>query len=108
MSAIPTDLQLVDGERLRIRWSDQVTREYTPRELLDNCPCASCREKRKQPPVAAAGSSLPVVTAEETEPLTINSMTPVGSYAYAIRFSRGCDKGIYTFESLCQLGRQVE
>ncbi|MBI1901773.1 MAG: DUF971 domain-containing protein, partial [Planctomycetia bacterium] len=41
------------------------------------------------------------------KPLTIEGMTPVGSYAYSIAFSDGHSTGIYTLESLRQLGTGV-
>jgi DUF971 family protein len=100
----PTKLELVEG-RLRIGWSDAQTREYTVRELRDACPCATCREKRSQPPAAAP--LLPVLTAAEIRPLTIGGMQPVGNYAYSIAFSDGHDTGIYTLTHLRQLGREV-
>jgi DUF971 family protein len=49
--------------------------------------------------------SLPVLSAAEAAPLTINGMKPVGSYAYAIAFSDGHDTGIFTFELLRELGQ---
>lgn len=88
---------------LMIRWSDGSEREYGIRELRDACPCATCREKRNQPPEPAA--LLPVLSAAETRPLSITGMTPVGHYAYTIAFSDGHDTGIYTLEFLRELGR---
>ena len=41
---------------------------------------------------------------EETVPLTVESMRPVGQYAYAIVFSDGHDSGIYTLEYLHEIG----
>ena len=34
-------------------------------------------------------------------------MTPVGRYAYSIDFSDGHDTGIYTLESLRELGHEI-
>ena len=34
-------------------------------------------------------------------------MTPVGRYAYSIDFSDGHDTGIYTLESLRELGHEM-
>src|SRR2546429_9852317 len=39
MPPTPTKLKLAPGNRLRITWSDDQVREYTFRELRDNCPC---------------------------------------------------------------------
>ena len=103
MSAYPTKLALSGADRLLIEWSDGQQRSYSFGELRDKCPCASCREKRSQPP--AASGLLPVLSAAETRPLKVLGMKPVGNYAYAIEFSDGHDTGIYTFELLREIGR---
>jgi DUF971 family protein len=102
MTFQPVDLKLVDPSRLRIAWSDGEVREYAVRELRDQCPCASCRERRTAPP--APPTVLPVLSAGETRPLRITAMHPTGRYAYSIHFSDGHDTGIYTLELLRELG----
>jgi DUF971 family protein len=98
MNAYPTALQLTSPDRLSITWSDGLTQEITVRTLRDQCPCASCREKRKAE--ADSPPLLPVLRPEELQPLRIVDMRPVGNYAYSIRFSDGHDTGIYTLEHL--------
>ena len=102
----PTRLERQGGGRLLIEWSDGHKRSYTYREIQDNCPCATCREKRAKPPAPSMGL-LPVLAPEEAQPLELVSMTPVGNYAYQIHFNHGCESGIYTFELLRQLGTEV-
>src|SRR5580693_6345734 len=102
MSLYPTSLALTPAGRLRIEWSDGQGREYTVQELRTKCPCATCREKRAEPPPL-----FPVLRAEETRPLTIAGMKPVGNYAYSIDFSDGHDTGIYTMDLLRELGEPV-
>lgn len=97
----PTKLEL-RGDRLSIAWSDGQRREYTIAELRAACPCATCREKRRQPPQP---TMLPILSAAETRPLALSDMRPVGSYAYAIAFSDGHNTGIYTLDQLRELGR---
>jgi DUF971 family protein len=104
MNFHPTKLELVDDARLRITWSDSEVREYGLRELRDACPCATCREKRKSPP---ATTLFPILTEAETRPLRITAMKPVGNYAYSIEFSDGHNTGIYTLESLREMGGVV-
>jgi DUF971 family protein len=101
----PTQLELVGDNRLRITWSDGQIREYTIRELREKCPCATCREKRRAPPPPS--TMLPVLTAAETRPLSITGMKPTGSYAYSIDFSDGHNTGIYTLESLREMGSEI-
>lgn len=92
-------------QRLLIEWSDGETRLYGVGELRNKCPCATCREKRIQPP--AAPSLLTVLSPAEARPLVLQGMKPVGHYAYSIQFSDGHDTGIYTLELLRQLGEPV-
>jgi DUF971 family protein len=101
----PTKLELAAPDRLRIRWNDGQVREYAVRELRDKCPCATCREQRNAPPPAA--TLLPIVTEAQTRPLRITAMNPVGSYAYSIEFSDGHGTGIYTLESLREMGNEI-
>jgi DUF971 family protein len=106
VSTSPTDLQLVDPEHLRIKWSDGQVREYTVRDLREQCPCATCRERRTAPPPPP--TTLTVLSPAETQPLRITSMQPTGRYAYSIHFSDGHDTGIYTLELLRELGAIIE
>lgn len=101
MTPHPTRLELRNEHTLAIVWSDGDVREYAIRELRDNCPCATCREKRNAP---AKPNLLPVLSAAETQPLKIAGISPVGNYAYSITFSDGHDTGIYTLEFLRELG----
>jgi len=103
MSTQPVKLELADPNRLRITWSDGQVRDYALRELRDKCPCATCRELRNAPPPSPL--TLPVITNAQIQPLRIAAMKPVGNYAYSIDFSDGHDTGIYTLESLREMGQ---
>lgn len=102
----PTDLKLIDQESLKITWSDGAEHVLTVRQLRSHCPCASCREKRRGE--QASTELLPVLKPEETRPLRIQAMRPVGKYAYSVTFSDGHDTGIYAFEFLRELGEAAE
>ncbi len=106
MNSTPTKLARSGDKAIVIEWSDGARREYSFRELRDACPCATCREKRSQPPAPA--NLLPVLSAAEAQPLTVSKMEPVGNYAYSIEFSDGHGTGIYTLDLLRELGRPVE
>ena len=101
----PTKLEITAMNRLRITWSDSQVRDYSFRELRDNCPCATCREKRKAPP--ASPLQLPIISAAEAQPLSITAMKPVGNYAYSIEFSDGHNTGIYTLETLRAMRQEL-
>ena len=62
------------------------------------------RAAKNARPEADPPNLLPVLRPEETQPLRIVNMRPVGNYAYCISFSDGHDTGIYTLEFLRQLG----
>jgi DUF971 family protein len=104
MNPQPSKLALAPDNRLLIEWSDGGRRSYSIRELREHCPCATCREKRSQPPPPP--TLLPVLSTAEARPLGLVDMKPVGHYAYTIRFSDGHETGIYTFELLRELGRE--
>lgn len=105
MNPVPTKLEKTEDGQLVIHWSDQHVRKYGFRELRDACPCATCREKRKQDHQPA--ELLPVLSPAELQPLDITGMKPVGSYAYTVAFSDGHDTGIFSFELLRALGTEV-
>ncbi len=102
MPVHPTKLSLAADGRVHIDWSDGCRRVYSVNELRDECPCATCREKRALPPPPP--TMLTVLKPEEAQPLSLLGMKPVGHYAYAIHFSDGHDTGIYTFDLLRELG----
>jgi DUF971 family protein len=105
MEPRPVKLELRGENRLLIEWSDGQKREITFGELRERCPCATCREKRSQPPKPTGG--LNVLSMAEARPLKILGMNPVGNYAYSIAFSDGHDTGIYTLAFLRELGTEV-
>ncbi len=96
-----------DGDRaIVITWNDGTSTSWTVGELRKICPCATCREKKRGEEGKAAATTkrqmpgLPVLSAAEARPLTIEAMNPVGTYAYNIVFSDGHNSGIFTFDLL--------
>ncbi len=103
----PTALELTPSSALRIVWSDGRDGTISLRRLRQACPCAHCRQeksegglKQAQTPQKAGQVALPVLTPAQARPLSIESMQPVGQYAYGIAFSDGHQGGIFTFELL--------
>ena len=101
MTAQPTELKLLNPETLQIAWSDGLVSRIMIAELRENCPCATCIEKRSKPQPATL---LPILKPEETRPLAITKMEPQGRYAYAIDFSDGHNTGLFTLDLLRELG----
>ncbi len=107
---LPDDLTPVSivrqGESaIVIAWSDGMETPWTAIQLRDQCPCATCREKKrgeqkKREEKGKPPSALPVLTDAEARPLRIESMNPVGAYAYNITFSDGHSSGIFSMALL--------
>lgn len=108
MNCRPIKLERSSEDTILIEWSDGRKREYSAKELRKNCPCALCKEIHGPKPQEPADPlSLPILTKAETLPLRIQSMHPVGLYAYKIQFSDGHDLGIFTFDILQSIGQEV-
>jgi DUF971 family protein len=89
-----------EGDGLKIQWSDGATTTVSWRTLRSSCPCASCLEERSKPP-----DPFRILTPEEVAagPPAPVAMTPVGHYAYQIKWNDGHDTGIYPLELLRKL-----
>ena len=96
MTARPKDLKLADERHLQIEWEDGKCYRLKLSDLREQCPCATCREKRSEEP--APTNELTVLSLAETQPVRILSMNPVGNYAYSIDFSDGHNNGIFTLD----------
>lgn len=98
----PIDIQRDGNSTIQITWSDSHVSTWTAAELRKACPCATCREKKRADtePVVEKPPVLPVISAAEARPLRIESMRPVGAYAYNIAFSDGHSSGIFPFKIL--------
>jgi DUF971 family protein len=105
MTYYPTAIELIGDDQLQITWNDGKQLRLRLRTIRDNCPCATCREKRRAQAETSL-TELPVLSASEIQPLRLVSMEPVGHYAYSIRFSDGHDTGIFTLELLRELGEK--
>ena len=89
-----------DGDRLLIEWSDGFKGVIPFRKLREACPCASCNEKRLQPPNPLQILSDAEVKAGAPTPV---AMPARGAYAYQIVWNDGHDTGIFHLEMLRKL-----
>lgn len=98
---LPTSINRHDDGSICITWDDATQSHWTPAQLRQACPCATCREKkRKDVQSPQRPMVLPVISAAEARPLRIDAMRPVGNYAYNIAFSDGHNSGIFSFTML--------
>ena len=102
----PLSIDRVGETAIKITWNDGNVSSWTVAALGKACPCATCREKKASAADEPAEQketksfALPVISAAEARPLRIESMSPVGQYAYSIEFSDGHSSGIFTFAML--------
>ena len=99
---VPVSIEREGDASIRITWSDETTIRWTAGELRNACPCATCREKKRgdDEQRQKKPAMLPVLSAAEARPLSIESMSPIGCYAYSIAFSDGHSSGLYPFARL--------
>ncbi len=102
MTKRPIGLKRDEAGALLIDWDDGSHSRLTPSQLRKACPCASCQEKKKADAEKPKGI-LPILKLEEIGPLKIETMRPIGNYAYGIKFSDGHSSGLFTIELLSEL-----
>jgi DUF971 family protein len=79
--------------RLRLTWSDGHAAEYSYSYLRGWCPCAGCQGHTGQK----------IVYHPPLQPVTAESVKPVGNYAISLAFSDGHGTGIYRYEFLREI-----
>jgi DUF971 family protein len=96
----PTALSLLPDGKLAIQWSDGRQQRYEIGELRRKCPCATCMHERES---ASQAADFP----ENSPPVTLEQVQPVGNYAYNIHFSDGHSTGIFSLRMLLELGEEM-
>lgn len=94
----PTSVKvlLTSGEGVAIEWRDGHRSRYSFPYLREQCPCATCRERRARGQSVTQSrirGDLPVYQ----EPARAVQAEPVGHYAVRFDFSDGHTTGIYSF-----------
>jgi DUF971 family protein len=100
----PTDVKVhvTSGSGVDVVWGDGHSSHYEFAFLRDECPCATCNDRRqkeasmKAPGAAAGGAVLPMYKPK----VTARAAKPVGNYALQIEFTDGHSTGIYSYEHL--------
>ena len=91
------------GAGVDITWADNHTSHYDFSYLREECPCATCNEKRDQeqqhPGSKSAPISSPVLPMFKPK-IRAQSATQVGNYAVQINFNDGHNTGIFSYEHL--------
>jgi DUF971 family protein len=88
-----------------IEWAGGGTSRMRLAFLRQQCPCATCSEKRDQ---EAAEAGLHVLTDSDLGTTdAVTGVEPVGRYAIRIRWADGHDTGIYTYDTLRRLAGEA-
>lgn len=98
-SARPQDITIDrTASVMRITWRDGHVSDFVLRWLRANCPCATCREERRENALAAA--DLLRVTSTPPPSIDVVGAEFVGHYAIRLTWSDGHATGIFPFASL--------
>ena len=100
----PEEITEFSDTALMILWSDGHQSIYLYEDLRQECPCATCRQLRKNSKTGKLPfkKTIPLLKAKTTrvKPLRID---PVGLYAYKFTWNDKHDTGIYTYQFLRNL-----
>ena len=106
MHDAPRHLHLKREEGLSVQWQDGSSSFYPVAYLRRMSPSAEqrdLRERMAKNPLTV----LPATSSKMSGPLIAETAELVGNYALRIHFSDGHDTGIFTLESLHEMGEQV-
>jgi DUF971 family protein len=91
------------GAGVDITWADNHSSHYDFPYLRDECPCATCNEKRGEEhqhsgskPAPISSPALPMFKPK----IRAQSATRVGNYAVQISFTDGHNTGIFSYDHL--------
>jgi len=100
-------IHVSSGAGVDITWADNHTSHYDFAYLRDECPCATCNEKRDQEHQhqhAGVGTKAAVISSPALPmfkpKMRAQSATQVGNYAVQISFNDGHNTGIFSYEHL--------
>ena len=98
-------IHVSSGAGVDITWADNHTSHYDFAYLREECPCATCNEKRdqeeqhKRAATKAAPVSSPALPMFKPK-IRAQSATQVGNYAVQISFNDGHNTGIFSYDHL--------
>ena len=78
------EFRQLDARRFQIDWNDDKYSIFELSFLQKNCPCARCKE---------------ILNKKDSE-VSARKISSVGNYAIRIDFTKGCSRGVFTFDFL--------
>jgi DUF971 family protein len=100
----PKKIQVLDKNRLLIKWNDETESEINLKYLRDECPCASCKGET----ILFKTLRPPSITVKNASMYEITDIQIVGGYAIQVKWKDGHSTGIYTYNYLKQLGEDKD
>jgi DUF971 family protein len=95
-------IQVSSGAGVDITWADNHVSHYDFAYLREECPCATCNEKRDEKQRHGAGNApaqSPLLPMYKPK-IKAQSASQVGNYAIQINFNDGHNTGIFSYEHL--------
>lgn len=98
-------IHVSSGAGVDITWADNHTSHYDFSYLREECPCATCNEKRDQEEQHKhSGAKTPMLSSPALPmfkpKLRAQSASQVGNYAVQINFNDGHNTGIFSYDYL--------
>jgi len=97
-------IHVSSGAGVDITWADHHTSHYDFAYLREECPCATCNEKRDQDQQHHSSKSVAPISSPALPmfkpKIRAQSATQVGNYAVQINFNDGHNTGIFSYEHL--------
>ena len=99
----PKEIAEFSDTALMINWSDGHESIYLYEDLRQECPCATCRELRKNSKTGKLLFKKTIPLGAKTTNVKPIKIDQVGQYAYKFTWNDKHDTGIYTYQFLRNL-----
>jgi len=97
---IPKSVEQISDQAIAIKWDDDTESVFFAEKVRRQCPCASCKDEAEDKPKA---NPFKILKANPNN-VVFKSWEMIGRYAIRFTFSDGHDTGIYTYETLKEIG----
>ncbi|RME60180.1 MAG: DUF971 domain-containing protein [Candidatus Dadabacteria bacterium] len=96
----------ISETKLLVVWPENKEVVIPSRLLREKCPCAQCKDKKKQKDNSPK-TSLKIISNTLEEQISIQRIWPVGNYALGIEWKDGHSSGIYRWNLLKDISNTV-